>query len=79
MPGEAGAGDGDYSGKMLTAIILVYAVSFAMFGILRQVGQHRQIASVADLSEKTQWSPIAMFLVTFVLGVLCIAWILLTN
>lgn len=69
---------GDYGGKLLTAVIAVYTVLLAIFGIIRQIGQHDSIvhaAQMADLTEKTQWTPILLFLVTFVLGVLCIAWI----
>jgi hypothetical protein len=70
---------GEYGAAALSAITAVYVVLLTTFGIVRQIGQHTTIIQtdgLANLTENIQWTPIALFLVTFVLGVLCIIWMI---
>ncbi|HBT76433.1 MAG TPA: hypothetical protein DEB39_05795 [Planctomycetaceae bacterium] len=70
---------GDYGARMLSAVVLIYTSLLAVFGIIRQWGQHETLTAVAgltDLTENVQWEPVLMFLITFVGGVLCITWII---
>ncbi|MDR3111388.1 MAG: hypothetical protein LBU65_17090 [Planctomycetaceae bacterium] len=61
----------------LSVITTIYVALLTTFGIIRQIGQHTAIVQtdgLANLTEHIQWTPVALFLVTFVLGVLCIVW-----
>lgn len=68
----------DYTTRELGFILALHLGMLATFGAIRQIGQHRQLAAsggLIDMSEQVQWSPIILFLITFVFGLLCIAWI----
>lgn len=68
---------GDFGGKGLTTCMSTYILLISLFGMIRQIGQHTQLIAIdgmVDVSENVQWSPILLFLVCFVLGLLCIAW-----
>jgi hypothetical protein len=70
---------GEYGVVALSIITSLYVLLLTTFGIVRQIGQHTAIVQtdgLANLTENIQWTPIALFLVTFILGVLCIVWMI---
>lgn len=57
--------------------LLGHLLTLAGFGIIRQIGQNRGVASFIDVSKiptDVQWSPLLAFLLLFVLGLAVIAW-----
>ncbi|MCE5301804.1 MAG: cytochrome ubiquinol oxidase subunit I [Planctomycetaceae bacterium] len=71
--------------RVANSRLLVLGAAMAQFGVLavnaisRQVVQNVTLQPVLDVAAQptnTQWSPLAMFLITFILGVCVIVWMI---
>ena len=71
------AGRGELSKFSVVVVAALQCVSLLVYASARQVVQNVEVSRWFDIfaiKESVQWSPLIAFLVTFVLGALCVVW-----